>query len=214
MAARTKQANDIKRTSEAPDAYEGEERRARPWWAPWLAAVVVAALVIGVGSWLVYGRDADVASMGMGGDHVVPPVTGFYAGQEIHFIHTEASDPKVAAMLSEMMDSPVIVVRALGDVPRSALADVYVFANGVRPDDEMERGPLGFQADVFDAVPGDPGYTPLRAVNTVTWKDGSTPRLLRSVEEIREAEQAGKLAIAQPGVVVNMPITSWPGGER
>lgn len=206
-------ASDLKDTDEAPDAYEAEERGTRPWWVPWLVAVAVAAVVVGVGSWLVYGRDVGVASMGMG-DHSVPPVNGYYAGQEIHFIHTEASDPEVTAMLSQMMDSPVIVVPALGDVPRSALADVFVFANGVRPDEEMERGPFGFQADVFDAVPGDPGYTPLRAVNAVTWAEGATPRELRSVEEIREAETAGELDIAQPGVVVNMPVVEWPGGQR
>lgn len=214
MATGIEQANEVERTTEAPDAYEAEERRVRPWWAPWLAALVVAALVVGAGSWLVYGRGVEVASMGMGGDHAVPPVTGFYAGQEIHFIHTEASDPKVAAMLSEMMDSPVIVVRALGDAPRSALGDVYVFADGVRPGDEMERGPFGFQADVFDSVPGDPGYTPLRAVNAVKWQEGAAPRLLRSVEEVREAERAGEVIVERAGVVVNMPVVKWPGGER
>ena len=207
-------ASDVKDTDEAPDAYEAEERRTRPWWVPWLVAVVVAAAVVGVGSWLVYGRGVGVASMGMGDGPTVPPVKGYYAGQEIHFIHTEASDPEVTAIQSEMMDSPVIVVRALSDVPRSALADVFVFTNGVRPDEEMERGPFGFQADVVDAVPGDPGYTPLRAVNAVTWAEGATPRELRSVEEIREAEAAGELDIAQPGVVVNMPVVKWPGGER
>ncbi len=33
----------------------------------------------------------------------VPPVTGYSEGQEILFIHTEASDPKIAKILTDMM---------------------------------------------------------------------------------------------------------------
>jgi hypothetical protein len=200
--------------TERPEAYDEEfTPRVRPWWVPWVVALVVATLVIGVGSYFVYGRGSEVASMGMGGgDHAVPPVTGLYAGQEIHFIHTEASDPQVAGMLSEMMASPVIVVRSLADVPDAVLADVYVFENGVQPDGES--GPFGFQPDVFDAVPGDVEYTPLRSVNLVTWRDGAQPRVLRSAEEVLAAEQAGEVDIARPGIVVNMPVVAWPGGER
>lgn len=202
-------------TTERPEA-DGEEfsPRVRPWWVPWLVALVVAGLVIGVGSYFAYGRHTDVASMNMGGDktHVVPPVTGFYQGHEIHFIHTEASDPQVADMLSNMMDSPVIVVPRLREVPVSALGNVFVFANGVQPGGE--RGSFGFQPDVFDTVPGDAGYSPLRALNIVTWQVATDARALRSVGEIQDAEAAGKLTIKQPGVVVNMPITDWPGGAR
>lgn len=201
-------------TTQRPEAYDEEfAPRVRPWWLPWLVALVVAGLVIGVGSYFAYGRDTDVASMVIGGgEHVVPPVTGFYKGQAVHFIHTEASDPQVAGMLSDMMDSPVIVVPHLREVPASALGNVFVFANGVQPDDE--RGPFGFQPDVFDTVPGDADYSPLRAVNVVTWQAASQVRTLRSVGEIDDAEAAGELTIEQPGVVVNMPIIDWPGGAR
>jgi hypothetical protein len=127
--------------------------------------------------------------MDMGGDvHLVPPVTGFYEGQAVHFIHTEASDPEVAGMLSDMMDSPVLVVPHLREVPASALGNVFVFANGVTPDDDDERGPFGFQPDVFDTVPGDADYSPLRAVNVVTWDDASQARTVRSVGEIDDAQ--------------------------
>lgn len=161
----------------------------------------------GVGSYLAYGRDTGVASMDMGDDgQLVPAVKGFYEGEEIRFIHTEASDPQVAGMLSDMMGSPVIIVGRLADVPPSALGDVFVFANGVRPGDDDPRGPFGFQADVFDTVPGEPGYSRLRAVTIVTWADDAEPRVLRSAREVRDAEQAGELGFARPGVVVNMPI--------
>lgn len=205
------------KSTERPDAQEDEfAARIRPWWVPWLAALVVAAVVIGIGSYFAYGRDTDVASMGDmdGADHTVPPVLGLYADDEIRFLHTEASDPEVAGMLTDMMGSPVVLVPRLADVPRSALADVFVFTNGVRPNDDDEQGPFGFQPDVFDTVPGDRGYSPLRAVNLVNWREGADVRPLGSVDEIEDAEDAGELTVEQPGIVVNMPVIDWPGGTR
>jgi hypothetical protein len=140
---------------------------------------------------------------------VVPPVEGYLAGEKVRFIHTEASDPKVAGLLEEMMGSPVFVVPSLADVPDAALADVYVFTNGV-----SGTGPFGYQPDVFDAPPGSPGYTPLRAVNLVAWKDADEARELRSAEQVQEAIAQGQLTVERPGAVVNMPLLTWPGGNR
>ncbi|MBI4497063.1 MAG: hypothetical protein HY689_04080 [Chloroflexi bacterium] len=139
----------------------------------------------------------------------VPPVEGFAAGQEIRFLHTEASDPQVARMLTDMMGSPVLVVPSLAQAPEAMLANVYVFTNGARGD-----GPMGFQPDVFDRPPGDPGYSPLRALNLVTWKNAQAARVLMSASEVQEAEAQGAVTIQRPGVVVNMPFLIWPGGQR
>ncbi len=139
----------------------------------------------------------------------VPPVQGFVDGREILFIHTEASDARVAGMLTAMMSSPVLVVPTLAQVPDSALANVYVFTNGIGG-----HGPFGFQPDVFDSPPGSEGYSPLRRLHLVTWNGGRTPRELRSATEVNAAEAAGDVAIELPGVVVNMPFLTWPGGQR
>lgn len=148
-------------------------------------------------------------SMGSDASVTVPPVRGFYKGQEILFIHTEASDPNVVSMLTMMMDSPVILVPSLSEIPSSSLDDVYVFTNGVRG-----GGPFGFQPDVFSSVPTDNDYTPLRAVKLVSWNDTAAARELRSVEEIMDVEGKGELTVSSPGVVVNMPIVKWPTGQR
>nr|MDQ3044774.1 hypothetical protein [Chloroflexota bacterium] len=102
-----------------------------------------------------------------------------------------------------------LVVPALAEAPASMLANVYVFTNGIEGD-----GPLGLQADVFDHPPGSDGYRPLRALNRVTWVDGANARELRSAAEVQAAEAGGELTIERPGVVVNMPMLTWPGGER
>lgn len=141
----------------------------------------------------------------------LPPVTGYAEGQEIYFIHSEASDPKIAKMLTDMMGgSPVLVVESFAKAPKEMLAAVYVFANGVKG-----GGPMGFQPDVFDRPPGTSGYSPLRAIHQVRWKDASAAaRELKSAAEVRKAEASGEITIATPGVVVNMPMLTWPGGKR
>ena len=107
------------------------------------------------------------------------------------------------------MKSPVMLVPSLADVPEEALANVYVFTNGVEG-----SGPFGFQADVFDNPPGTKGYTPLRRLNVITWTEGSTARELKSVAEVLDAEANSELTIEQPGVVINMPFVVWDGGQR
>ena len=139
----------------------------------------------------------------------VPPVKGYAEGREITFLHTEASDPKVAETLSEMMKSPVLVVPSLAKASPELVASVYVFKNGVRGE-----GPFKYQPDVFDAPPGHDAYRPLRAVHWVTWKNERVARVLRSAADVKAAEQAGEIAIDRPGVVVNMPLVTWPGGGR
>lgn len=154
------------------------------------------------------GERATMGGMGAGGA-AIPLVTGYAEGQEIHFIHTEASDAQVATMLTDMMASPVLVVPSLAQAPPPMVADVYVFTNGVEGD-----GPFGFQADVFDNPPGTPGYSPLRRLSRVTWIDPQAAWLLTSMEEIQAAEATGALTIDRTEIVVNMPMARWPGGQR
>lgn len=175
------------------------------WQAVAGVAVAALAVVLAVLA-TTLGRD-DMS--GMGDAAGVPAVTGYLDGMEIRFIHTEASDAQVADMLTEMMGSPVLVVPALAQVPPSALANVYVFRNGLEG-----HGPFGFQPDVFDNPPNRAGYSPLRAVQLVNWKDASKARLLKSVDEVKAAEAAGEITIERPGAVVNMPLLTWPGGQR
>ncbi len=150
---------------------------------------------------------------GMAGEQTAgdfaPLVKGLYEGEELFFIHTEASDPDVANMLTVMMGPQVVLVPKLAETPASLLADVYVFTNGVEG-----GGPFGFQPDVFDSVPGGEGYSPLRAVSLVTWKEDATARMLDSVAEVQKAESAGEITLERPGAVVNMPVLVWPGGHR
>lgn len=140
---------------------------------------------------------------------VVPPVDGYMEGQNILFLHTEASDPKVAQLLTKMKGSPVLVVPSLAQAPQDLLANVYVFTNGIKG-----SGPLDFQPDIFDNPPGTRGYRPLRQLNLVTWRNPQAARELKSAGEVSAALGRGEIGVEQPGVVVNMPMLTWPGGHR
>ena len=139
----------------------------------------------------------------------VPAGKAYAEGQDIYFMHTEVSDEGVAKVLTDMMNSPVLVVPLLAKASDDMLANVYVFKNGLKG-----MGPLGFQPDVFDNPPGTEGYRPLRRLILLTWKDEKTARELKSVAEVKAALDKGELTPEQPGVVINMPFVTWPGGMR
>lgn len=143
----------------------------------------------------------------------VPAVFAWYEEEAVAFIHTEVSDESIAQLLEGMMGSPVPVVESLALMPSEGLSTVYVFMNGVVPED-TPTGPTGFQPDVFDTVPGDDAYTPLREIVTVTWNDVDRARLLTSTAEIEAAEGDGLILLERTGIVVNAPMLTWPGGQR
>ncbi|MBI2911450.1 MAG: hypothetical protein HYY05_04850, partial [Chloroflexi bacterium] len=55
---------------------------------------------------------------------------------------------------------------------------------------------------------------PLRGVHLVNWKNEGAARLLTSAAEVERAVAQGEVAIERPGAVVNMPLLTWPGGQR
>lgn len=215
----------------SPQTREVDERTVEPrsWLAAdvegrtvgfWIAvAVAIAVVVIGFGTWWVWGLGQgmpmdDDSTNGMGQmartDVRLPPVAGLYDGQQIFFVHSEASDAEVAGMLTDMMGgSPVLVVPELAEVDAAARDEVFVFTNGIQG-----MGPFGFQRDVFASVPGDEAYSPLRTVVRVSWHDEDQARELTSTDAIQRAADAGEVELEQSDVVVNMPVLTWPGGQR
>ena len=159
------------------------------------------------------GSKMSAEQMTMTDAPALPPVRGYSEGEEILFVHTEASDPKIAKILTDMMGgSPVLIVPALALAPPELLAPVYVFTNGMTGDGPM--GPLGGQPDIFPFPPGDPNHTPLRSIILVTWKDPMAARVLKSAGELKSMIGSGAVTVEPAGVVVNMPFLKWPGGQR
>jgi hypothetical protein len=86
----------------------------------------------------------------------------------------------------------------LGPVKLAAgnkVAPIWAFSNGAAG-----------QLNIIDTVPGRRDYTPLWAVNMVTWRSEAEARVLRSAAAVRRALMAGEVTIARPGIVVNCPV--------
>ena len=142
-----------------------------------------------------------------------PVVTGWFNGQPVQYIQTEASDAGVAA------GQGVNFVPGLANVLTAtqtifpagkAVDDIYVFTNGVA---------AGNQANVIPSapVPAGPGntsadYTPLWRVSTVTWVVPANATTLTSEAAIFAAQAAGKVTITQTGIIVNCPVFNSPQG--
>lgn len=138
----------------------------------------------------------------------IPLAKGYENGNEIYFIATDASDQKIADQATKLLGFKVNFAPLLSQTPESALGQAYAFTNGVKG-----KGPFGYQIPVLGAKPGDPSYSPLLQINTVTWKEGASATELKSVQDIMEAQQNGSLTINKTGIVVNHPAMKWQGGE-
>jgi hypothetical protein len=139
----------------------------------------------------------------------LPVDKGYAEGVEIYFTHTEASNAEMAEKMAAGMQSAVLYVPALAHVTDHAVANVYVFTNGVEG-----ASMSGLQPSVFDNPPGTEGYTPLRRINTITWVDETQARELKTAAEVLAAAEAGELKIQETEVVINAPFIVWEGGQR
>jgi hypothetical protein len=69
------------------------------------------------------------------------------------------------------------------------LAKIWVFANGI-----PGSGVMGFQPAVFDSqAQTSPVWSPLWNHFTLKWKDGQTPRVLKSQDDVLAALKAGEV---------------------
>ncbi len=77
--------------------------------------------------------------------------------------------------------------------------------NKVAPIWAFTNGDVG-QRNIIDTVPGRKDYTPLWAVNLVTWTASETPRVLRSASAVRAAQRSGDVTVKAMPIVVNCPV--------
>ena len=138
------------------------------------------------------------------GNVTIPLSGGFIDGEIEYFIATDASTEQVASSVSNSTGYRVNYAPALANTTESSRQQGYVFVNGAP---EEEGGPLGGQLSVATAAPGDLDYSPLFEINYVEWNTNNTNgvRVLKSAEEIIEAQQNAELTITKSNVVINSP---------
>ena len=145
----------------------------------------------------------------------IPMIDGYYNGEKVFFIHTEFSTSDMANMASMMINFPTLHASELQEIPSEETGKMYVFTNGIPGSGPYGGGPFMFQIDIFDSIPGQPEYNQLKVVHLVTWNDGSTPRILTSVDELLQAQTNGELTIQMTDIVVHAPMIVWHSdGEK
>lgn len=140
---------------------------------------------------------------------VIPLNHGYYDGEDVFFIITDSSDKTHADIISASQGWKVELAPLLANAPVSALSKTYMFTNGIEG-----GGVHGYQSDVFTSTPAQPDvYSALTSHVHVTWTNEAEPRVLDSEAMIITAEENGEVALAELGVVLNMPHIVWPGGQ-
>jgi len=139
----------------------------------------------------------------------IPMHQGYYNGESVYFMITDASDSKHAEIITENQGWQVELAPLLANAPDAALSTTYMFTNGVKGD-----GVHGFQGEVFTSTPAQPDiYSALTSHVHVMWNDDATSSVLTSEDEILDAEEAGSITLEPLNVVINMPQIVWPDGQ-
>ena len=82
--------------------------------------------------------------------------------------------------------------------PGNKLAPIWAVTNGAAG-----------QHNIIDTVPGQADYSPLWRVSMVTFKDSTTPHLLKSKADVDAAVKAGEVTVTETNMVVNCPVLGF-----
>jgi len=139
----------------------------------------------------------------------IPLHLGYYDGDSVYFIITDASDEKHAKIISEKQGWNVEVAPPLENTPKEALSTAYLFVNGVDG-----KGIHGYQSEVVTSTPAQTEtYSALTSHVHVIWTDENNARVLDSEQAVIDAEMNGEVTLVKLPVVLNMPQIVWPDGQ-
>ena len=138
----------------------------------------------------------------------IPLHEGYYNGDNVYYIITDASEQSHVDTISTNQNWNVAYAPLLANAPESALSKTYMFVNGIDGD-----GVHGYQSEVFTTIPGQDNYSPLKSHVHVIWNDGVLPTLLTSEDDIETAATQNKVTLIPLDVVINMPFIMWPNGQ-
>lgn len=167
-----------------------------------VAGAALAAAIVITGAGLSPSLQAQSANTVRQTPYVVLPlVQCWYKGKVAYYIQTEASDEGLAKQ------QDVNYVPQLSNaIAGGAVDDIYHVTNftqgNVIPSAPIPAGPGNT----------DPNYSPLWQVSLVTWNSGTTPHVLKSEEDVLNAQSQGLVTIVKTNIVVNCPVIYTPVG--
>lgn len=166
------------------------------------SAKVWGRLAFGLCACVLLGACANVATSAPGRQAHLPLLQGWFEGQAVFYVTTEVSDAEVAR------------AKHATYAPRLAYAlAAPPHAGAVNATDKV-YGSVNFeQGSVFASAPSplnyrntDMAYSPLWRLVKVEWQVGTTPRTLKSEEEVLVAQDKGWVTLTSTQVVLNCPI--------
>lgn len=135
----------------------------------------------------------------------LPVSKGYVNGEIANFIATDASTRDIVSSVSNTTGFEVNYSPLLANTSELSRQQGFVFVNGIKGE-----GPLGSQLSVASATPEDEGYSPLFEINYVKWNNNATEniRILKSVQEITQAQKNGEMTITKTNIVINSPAVT------
>lgn len=130
----------------------------------------------------------------------IPVEKGYVNGNVSYFISTDASEQMIVSSVANTTKFNVNYAPTLADTQEISRQQGYVFLNGVEG-----NGTFDHQLPVATAGAGDNGYSPLFQINYVTWNNGSQPKILKSAQEVLDAQASGEVTIEKSNIVINSP---------
>jgi hypothetical protein len=130
----------------------------------------------------------------------VPVSKGYVNGNISFFIATDASVKEIVSSVTNTTNFDINYAPSLENTSESSRQQGYVFTNGIKGE-----GQAGFQLPVASSTPDDENYSPLFAINYVEWNEGSNARVLKSVNEVLEAQNNGEISVTKTNIVINSP---------
>ncbi len=120
-------------------------------------------------------------------------------GKTIYYIVTDATPKGPADMMG------VVYAPKTENLTKSAVAvDLFQFGNGIEG-----SGPMGFQAGIGAANPGDLNYSPMWRISFIKWNDPENAKILETLDDINKMLEMEKITI-EPAMdgkhIVNCPF--------
>ena len=129
---------------------------------------------------------------------------GYVDGVIVSYIVTDTSDNKTAESITDSQGHKINFAPLLASIPNQFLQQGYDFLNGIKGE-----GPFGYQLPVGTSLPGDSDYSPLIHLNFVNWTDTTKAKILKSTDEIVQAEQNGEVQVTPSGIIINNPAVEY-----
>jgi hypothetical protein len=151
--------------------------------------LVAAAAAVGVVSaGVAWAGSAGGPVMGPSHTSAQPAFLGYYDGHKDTYLSTDISSKAEAKAMHINYSAEIGKVKAL--------PEIYLVEGRAAPG----------QLAVFGSEPGEPSYSPLWAETILTWKSGSTPKLITSDSQVNKLEKTSGLSERPGNVVLNCPI--------